>query len=176
MELAQALAHERWLERLALARAGAAPLDAPVGCGATGVTVIAMGGTIDKDYPRSAGGYAFEIDEPAAGRVLGELPANLSVEHSIISVCRKDSTEIDAADRQALRRGCNRTYPGCNCTPPTLPPHVSRPCATPWPGSLRAAVWSSRTAPTRCWSRRRQLSAAARRSRLVRLLPDRSID
>ena len=29
-----------------------------------------MGGTIDKDYPRSTRGYAFEIDEPAAGRVL----------------------------------------------------------------------------------------------------------
>ena len=66
------------------------------------ITVIAMGGTIDKDYPRSAGGYAFEIDEPAAGRVLSDLPPNVSVPHVIVSVCRKDSTEINAADRQAL--------------------------------------------------------------------------
>lgn len=34
------------------------------------VTVLGMGGTIDKDYPRTTKGYAFEIDEPAAGRVL----------------------------------------------------------------------------------------------------------
>ena len=34
------------------------------------VTVLGMGGTIDKDYPRTTKGYAFEIDEPAASRVL----------------------------------------------------------------------------------------------------------
>ncbi len=66
------------------------------------LTVIGMGGTIDKDYPRSIRGYAFEIDEPAAGRVLSELPHNLRIDHSVVSVCRKDSTEIDDADRQAL--------------------------------------------------------------------------
>ena len=32
--------------------------------------IITTGGTIDKDYPRSSGGYAFEIDEPAIGRIL----------------------------------------------------------------------------------------------------------
>ena len=68
----------------------------------TALAILGMGGTIDKDYPRSAGGYAFEIDEPAAGRVLSDLPPNVSVPHVIVSVCRKDSTEINAADRQAL--------------------------------------------------------------------------
>jgi L-asparaginase len=77
-----------------------------------GITVIAMGGTIDKDYPRSAGGYAFEIDEPAAGRVLSELPPNVSIEHVIVSVCRKDSTEINAADRQALCDAVAKVPPG----------------------------------------------------------------
>ena len=76
------------------------------------ITVIAMGGTIDKDYPRSAGGYAFEIDEPAAGRVLSDLPPNVSVPHVIVSVCRKDSTEINAADRQALCDAVASVPPG----------------------------------------------------------------
>ena len=76
------------------------------------ITIIAMGGTIDKDYPRSAGGYAFEIDEPAAGRVLSDLPPNVSVPHVIVSVCRKDSTEINAADRQALCDAVASVPPG----------------------------------------------------------------
>jgi L-asparaginase len=76
------------------------------------ITVIAMGGTIDKDYPRSAGGYAFEIDEPAAGRVLSDLPPSVSVPHVIVSVCRKDSTEINAADRQALCDAVASVPPG----------------------------------------------------------------
>ena len=32
------------------------------------ITFIQTGGTIDKDYPRSQGGWAFEISEPAAPR------------------------------------------------------------------------------------------------------------
>ena len=124
MALAQALAHERRLERMALAHVGdvvseaaaAQPLITAAQPSTTaaqpGVTVIAMGGTIDKDYPRSAGGYAFEIDEPAAGRVLSELPPNVSIEHVIVSVCRKDSTEIDAADRQALCDAVAKVPPG----------------------------------------------------------------
>ena len=63
--------------------------------------VLGMGGTIDKDYPRTTNGYAFEIDEPAAGRVLAELPF-LALEFRAESVCRKDSTEIGDADRDLL--------------------------------------------------------------------------
>ena len=66
------------------------------------LTIVSMGGTIDKDYPRSISGYAFEIDEPAAGRVLEALPSNIGMSYDIVSVCRKDSTEIDEQDRKAL--------------------------------------------------------------------------
>merc|ERR1712167_119586 len=64
------------------------------------------------DYPRSQGGYAFEIDEPAAKRVLGELPECLGITFEVNSVCRKDSTELDAADRkricESVRNACTR--------------------------------------------------------------------
>ena len=63
--------------------------------------VLGMGGTIDKDYPRSTMGYAFEIDEPAAARVLEGLPF-LPMPFSVQSICKKDSTEIDASDREQL--------------------------------------------------------------------------
>ena len=42
--------------------------------GSSPLVVLGMGGTIDKDYPRLTGGYAFEIDEPAAERILQALP------------------------------------------------------------------------------------------------------
>uniref|UniRef100_A0A7S0BW39 L-asparaginase N-terminal domain-containing protein n=1 Tax=Proboscia inermis TaxID=420281 RepID=A0A7S0BW39_9STRA len=63
--------------------------------------VLGMGGTIDKDYPRSTGGYAFEIDEPAAERILKQLPS-LNLQFEVRSICRKDSTEIDAFEREKL--------------------------------------------------------------------------
>ena len=68
---------------------------------------MCTGGTIDKTYPRAVGGYAFEFgDEPAVERILRivplcrEDPSDLTV----VSVCSKDSTELSAADREALRR------------------------------------------------------------------------
>ena len=65
------------------------------------MTVLGMGGTIDKDYPRSQMGYAFEIDEPAAKRVLEGLPHS-GIAFEVVSVCRKDSTEITKKDRDEL--------------------------------------------------------------------------
>ena len=65
------------------------------------LTIVATGGTFDKDYPRSTRGYAFEIDEPAAGRVLDGMPF-LGLSYDVVSVCRKDSTEIDDSDRAAI--------------------------------------------------------------------------
>ena len=35
-----------------------------------GVLCIALGGTIDKDYPKLLKGYAFEFGEPAMPRIL----------------------------------------------------------------------------------------------------------
>ena len=65
------------------------------------LAVLGMGGTIDKDYPRSTRGYAFEIDEPAAERMLGAMPF-LSISWRVESIVRKDSTEITDADRELL--------------------------------------------------------------------------
>ena len=64
--------------------------------------VLAMGGTIDKDYPRLTSGYAFEFgDEPAASRILNSHP-NLGLSYECTSICKRDSLEITDADRQAL--------------------------------------------------------------------------
>ena len=38
-----------------------APLATPRASDKLHVTFVQMGGTIDKDYPRSQGGYAFEV-------------------------------------------------------------------------------------------------------------------
>lgn len=62
------------------------------------ITFLQTGGTIDKDYPRMVGGYAFEICDPAVGRILHSVPASFT--HDVHTVCRKDSTEITLEDRQ----------------------------------------------------------------------------
>lgn len=57
-------------------------------------------GTIDKDYPRSTGGYAFEFgDEPAAGRLLRAANVGSNVHVTYGAVCAKDSTELKDEDR-----------------------------------------------------------------------------
>ena len=71
------------------------------------VCIITTGGTIDKDYPRSTGGYAFEIDEPAIIRILDQqtqLKERNDIQYEIVSVCRKDSMEITSQDREKI---CN---------------------------------------------------------------------
>jgi len=65
------------------------------------ILIIQTGGTIDKDYPKSNGGYAFEIDEPAAKRVLeNSFPG---FEYEVVSLLRKDSLEITEEDRVQLK-------------------------------------------------------------------------
>ena len=72
------------------------------------LTVITTGGTIDKDYPRSRQGYAFEFgDDTAASRLLASMPL-LGFDVSSISVCTKDSTEVTADDRRALCEAVRR--------------------------------------------------------------------
>ena len=61
---------------------------------------IQTGGTIDKDYPHTTKGWAFEIAEPAATRVLALL--NPSFEYEIISASQKDSQKLTKADPQAV--------------------------------------------------------------------------
>ena len=64
------------------------------------ITFIQTGGTIDKDYPRASGGYAFEFGEPATERLLTRL--NPSFTYDVRTAFQKDSTEIDSKDRQHL--------------------------------------------------------------------------
>ena len=58
-------------------------------------------------------GYAFEIDEPCAARVLGTNPFMLGgTAYEVMSVCRKDSTEVDEVDRAALLQAVRRARAG----------------------------------------------------------------
>lgn len=66
------------------------------------VHILTMGGTIDKDYPKLLGGYAFEYgEEAAATRILNTHP-NLGITYDVTSVCKKDSLEMMDADRDLL--------------------------------------------------------------------------
>ena len=64
------------------------------------ITFIQTGGTIDKDYPHTTKGWAFEFGEPATNRILEKLDP--SFEYNVITSCQKDSLEIDDRDRQKL--------------------------------------------------------------------------
>jgi len=64
------------------------------------ITFIQTGGTIDKDYPRTTKGYAFEFGEPATRRILERL--NPSFAYEICTAFQKDSLEITDEDRAVL--------------------------------------------------------------------------
>ncbi|MEM6802359.1 MAG: asparaginase domain-containing protein [Bacteroidota bacterium] len=64
------------------------------------ILFIQTGGTIDKDYPKSLGGYAFEFGEPAVQRILTRLDPSFS--YDIITAFQKDSQEILASDREKI--------------------------------------------------------------------------
>lgn len=64
------------------------------------ITFVQTGGTIDKDYPRAAGGYAFELGEPAAQRLLGRWKPSFTYE--VCTAFLKDSLEVSDDDRRAL--------------------------------------------------------------------------
>lgn len=68
------------------------------------IAFIQTGGTIDKDYPKTTKGWAFEISEPAVIRILAKL--NPSFDYEIHSVLKKDSMEITETDRQKLFDFC----------------------------------------------------------------------
>ena len=65
---------------------------------------LQTGGTIDKDYPRTRGGYAFEISDPAVERILERV--NPSLAYRIDSIAKKDSLELTGDDRRAVRQAC----------------------------------------------------------------------
>ena len=61
---------------------------------------IQTGGTIDKDYPHTTKGWAFEFGEPASNRMLGKFDP--SFQYSVITAFQKDSLEIGEDDRHSL--------------------------------------------------------------------------
>ena len=66
---------------------------------------IQMGGSIDKDYPKSKKGWAFEIVQPSAAySILHSFRPQIPwLEKShFTSICLKDSQEIDEIDLQNL--------------------------------------------------------------------------
>jgi len=64
------------------------------------ITFVQTGGTIDKDYPRSSGGWAFEFGDPATRRLLERLDPSFDFE--VREVCQKDSLEITDEDRAQM--------------------------------------------------------------------------
>lgn len=54
-------------------------------------------GTIDKKYPKTKLGYAFEIMEAAVERIVTRVKVPYNVE--IVTACRKDSQDITEGDR-----------------------------------------------------------------------------
>ncbi len=64
------------------------------------ILFIQTGGTIDKDYPKSKGGWAFEFGEPATNRILEKL--NPSFDFQVKTACQKDSLEITEQDRKVI--------------------------------------------------------------------------
>lgn len=64
------------------------------------ILFVQTGGTIDKDYPHTTKGWAFEFGEPASIRILEKL--NPSFEFEIQTAFQKDSLEISDADREQL--------------------------------------------------------------------------
>lgn len=71
------------------------------------ILFIQTGGTIDKDYPKSTKGYAFEISEPAVKRILEKV--NPSFEFEIIPLLQKDSLDITDENRQKIFDTCLST-------------------------------------------------------------------
>jgi L-asparaginase len=65
---------------------------------------VQTGGTIDKDYPRTRGGGAFEITDPAVARILE--CGNPAFQFEVVSVARKDSLDLTDDDRRSIRDVC----------------------------------------------------------------------
>lgn len=66
------------------------------------ILILQMGGTIDKDYPKTKRGYNFEVGDPAVRRILSRLRPSRSIITIMDSVCRKDSLEVTDNDRLSL--------------------------------------------------------------------------
>ncbi len=70
------------------------------------IVFVQTGGTIDKDYPKTKKGYAFEIAEPAVKRILQKVNPNFDFE--IITLLKKDSLDITEEDRKKIHEACQK--------------------------------------------------------------------
>jgi len=68
------------------------------------ILFIQTGGTIDKDYPRTTAGYAFEITTPAVQRILECIQP--SFEYEILPLLQKDSLDMTDDDRSTIYNAC----------------------------------------------------------------------
>ncbi|HET7556472.1 MAG TPA: asparaginase domain-containing protein [Rhodanobacteraceae bacterium] len=68
------------------------------------LTVITTGGTIDKVYFDAKSDY--QIGAPQIGEILAQL--GVAFEFEVVPVLRKDSLDMDEADRAAIRRTIER--------------------------------------------------------------------
>ena len=68
------------------------------------ITIVTTGGTIDKVYFDAKSDY--QIGEPAVARVLRTF--DVAFDHEIVSLLRKDSLELDDADRALIRETIER--------------------------------------------------------------------
>lgn len=64
------------------------------------IVFVQTGGTIDKDYPHTTKGWAFEFGEPATNRILEKLSP--SFDYRVVTAFQKDSLEITDEDRKSL--------------------------------------------------------------------------
>ncbi len=66
------------------------------------IVFVQTGGTIDKDYPSNDDnhGYLFEIGGPSFKTILGRVKPEFDFD--MLSILRKDSLDINEADRAAL--------------------------------------------------------------------------
>lgn len=64
------------------------------------IEIITTGGTIDKVYFDAKS--SFEIGDPQIGEVLQD--ANLTVDYEITPLLRKDSLDLDSADREKIKQ------------------------------------------------------------------------
>jgi L-asparaginase len=71
------------------------------------IVFMQAGGTIDKDYPRTQKGYAFEIGEPAVKRILEK--AHPSFDFEVVSLLKKDSLDMTEKDRDKILEACQKT-------------------------------------------------------------------
>jgi L-asparaginase len=69
------------------------------------IHIIAVGGTIDKIYFDA--NSEFKVGEPQIGELLHE--ANVTFEYRVESLMRKDSLEMEDADRQRIRDAVERS-------------------------------------------------------------------